>query len=160
MASISVSKGLYERLRKAAEAQGLPVEGYVLGLIAESVDPANLPESYREASEELMRQARGELAKGDLRQASEKAWGAAALMLKSLAHRRDGLGLSGHGELWEYVGRHAEETGGLELGRLWRSVVSMHVNSYEGWATRKYVEELVRDAEEFVERLKRLQGGR
>jgi HEPN domain-containing protein len=156
MASISVSKGLYERLRKAAEAQGLPVEGYVLGLIAESVDPANLPESYREASEELMRQARGELAKGDLRQASEKAWGAAALMLKSLAYRQDGLRLSRHGELWEYVGRLAEETGDRELGRLWRSVVSMHVNSYEGWATRTHVEEAVRDAEEFVERLKRL----
>jgi hypothetical protein len=144
MASISVSKGLYERLRKAAEAQGLPVEGYVLGLIAESVDPANLPESYREASEELMRQA------------SEKAWGAAALMLKSLAYRQDGLRLSRHGELWEYVGRLAEETGDRELGRLWRSVVSMHVNSYEGWATRTHVEEAVRDAEEFVERLKRL----
>jgi HEPN domain-containing protein len=156
MASISVPKGLYERLRKAAEAQGLPVEGYVLGLIAESVDPANLPESYREASEELMSQAREELAKGDLRQAGEKAWGAAALMLKSLAHRRDGLRLSGHGELWEYVGRLAEETGDRELGRLWRSVFSMHVNFYEGWATRTHVEEADRDAEELFERLKRL----
>jgi hypothetical protein len=29
MASINVPKGLYERLRRAAEAQGLPVEGYV-----------------------------------------------------------------------------------------------------------------------------------
>jgi hypothetical protein len=102
----NVPKGLYERLRKAAEAQGLPVEGYVLGLKAESVDPANLPESYREASEELMRQA------------SEKAWGAAALILKSLAYRRDGLRFSSHGELWEYVGRLAEETGDRELGRL------------------------------------------
>jgi HEPN domain-containing protein len=156
MASISVPKGLYERLRKAAEAQGLPVEGYVLGLIAESVDPTNLPESYREASEEPMRQAREELAKGDLRQAGEKAWGAAALMLKSLAYRRDGLRLSSHGELWEYVAKLAEETGDRELGRLWRSVVSIHVNFYEGWATRTHVEEAVRDAEELVERLKRL----
>jgi hypothetical protein len=40
-----------------------------------------------------MKQAREELAKGDLIQAGEKAWGAAALMLKSLAHRRDGLRL-------------------------------------------------------------------
>jgi hypothetical protein len=43
MASISVPKGLYERLRKAAEAQRLPVEGYVLGLIAESVNPQTFP---------------------------------------------------------------------------------------------------------------------
>jgi hypothetical protein len=89
-----------------------------VGLIAESVDPANLPESYRKASEELMRQAREELAKGDLKQAGEKAWGAAALMLKSSAHRRDGLRLSGHGELWEHVGRVAEETVDREPGRL------------------------------------------
>jgi hypothetical protein len=40
-----------------------------------------------------MKQAREELAKGDLIQAGEKAWGAAALMLKSSAHRRDGLRL-------------------------------------------------------------------
>jgi hypothetical protein len=46
-----------------------------------------------------MRQAKKELAKGDLRQASERAWGAAALMLKSLVHRRDGLRLSSHGKL-------------------------------------------------------------
>ena len=127
-----------------------------MGLIAESVDPANLPESYREASEELMRQAREEQVKGDLRQAGEKGWGAAALMLKSLAYRRDGLRLSSHGELWEYVGRLAEETGDRELGGLRRSVVSMHVNFYEGWATRTRVEKAVRDAEELVERPKRL----
>jgi HEPN domain-containing protein len=156
MASINVPKGLYERLRKAAEAHGLPVEGYVLGLIAESVDPTNLPESYHEASKELMRQAKEELAKGDLRQAGEKAWGAAALMLKSLAYRRDSLRPSSHGELWEYVAKLAEETGDRELGRLWRSVVSMHVNFYEGRATKTHVEEAVRDAEELVERLKRL----
>jgi hypothetical protein len=127
-----------------------------LGLIAESVDPTNLPESYREVSEELMRQAREEQVKGDLRQAGEKAWGAAALMLKSLAYRRDALGLSSHSELWVYVGRLAEETGDRKLGRLWRSVVSMHVNFYKGWATRTHVEEAVRDAEELVERPKRL----
>jgi hypothetical protein len=32
----------------------------------------------------------------------------------------------------------------------------MHVNFYEGWATRTHVEEVVRDAEELVEQLKRL----
>jgi hypothetical protein len=32
----------------------------------------------------------------------------------------------------------------------------MHANLYEGSATRTHVEEVVRDAEELVERLKRL----
>jgi hypothetical protein len=99
MANISVPKGLYERLSEAAEAQRLPVEEYVFGPDSRIGQPTNLPESYRKASEELMRQAKKELAKGDLRQASERAWGAAALMLKSLVHRRDGLRLSSHGKL-------------------------------------------------------------
>jgi hypothetical protein len=43
MANISVPKGLYERLSEAAEAQRLPVEGYVLGLIAESVNLRTFP---------------------------------------------------------------------------------------------------------------------
>ena len=65
-----------------------------------------------------MRQARDELAKGDLRQAGEKAWRAVALALKSLAYRREGLRLSSHRELWEYVDKLVGETGDREIGRL------------------------------------------
>jgi len=156
MSTVSIPEKICEKLRKAAEAQGFSVEGYVLSLIAESVDPASLAESYWEASEDLMRQARDELAKGDLRQAGEKAWGAVALALKSLAYRREGLRLSSHGELWEYVGKLVEETGDRELGRLWRSASSMHINFYEGWATRKHVEGAIEDAENFMEKVKKL----
>ena len=39
--------------------------------------------TYREASRQLIAQARAELEAGDLRQASEKAWGAAAQMAKA-----------------------------------------------------------------------------
>ncbi len=38
--------------------------------------------TYREASHELLAQARTELAAGDLRQAAEKGWGAAAQITK------------------------------------------------------------------------------
>ena len=38
--------------------------------------------TYREASRQLLAQARAELDAGDLRQASEKAWGAAAQIVK------------------------------------------------------------------------------
>ena len=40
---------------------------------------------YRSISHELLAQAREELAQGDLRQASEKGWGAAAHMVKAVA---------------------------------------------------------------------------
>lgn len=71
----------------------------MLNLIAELVDPTGLAESYWEASKNLMRRARDELAKGDLMQAGEKTWGVAAFALKSLAYKREGLRLSSHKEL-------------------------------------------------------------
>ena len=44
---------------------------------------------------QLLRQAREELAAGDVRQASEKGWGACARMVKAIAPRHD----------WEHQGR-------------------------------------------------------
>jgi len=128
----------------------------VLNLIAELVDPTGLAESYWEASKNLMRRARDELAEGDLMQAGEKTWGVAALALKSLAYKREGLRLSSHEELWEYVSKLVEETHDEELGRLWRSVSSMHVNFYEGWATEKHVKGVIEDTESFIEKVKKL----
>jgi len=127
-----------------------------LNLIAELVDPTGLAESYWEASKNLMRRARDELAEGDLMQAGEKTWGVAALALKSLAYKREGLRLSSHEELWEYVSKLVEETHDEELGRLWRSVSSMHVNFYEGWATEKHVKGVIEDTESFIEKVKKL----
>ena len=45
-------------------------------------------EKYKSAGRELLEKARDELAQGDLRQASEKGWGAAAQMVKAVAERR------------------------------------------------------------------------
>ena len=50
---------------------------------------------YRASSHTMMAQSRDELAKGDLQQASEKGWGAAAQMMKAIAESRG----------WEH-GRH------------------------------------------------------
>ena len=47
----------------------------------------NPPETYADNSRELIAQARAELAAGDLLQASEKAWGAAAAAVKSVADK-------------------------------------------------------------------------
>ena len=48
----------------------------------------NPPETYANTSRELIAQARIELDAGDLLQASEKAWGAAAAAIKSVAEMR------------------------------------------------------------------------
>ena len=44
--------------------------------------------TYSHASRELLDQASRELAAGDVRQATEKGWGAAAQMVKAVASRR------------------------------------------------------------------------
>lgn len=156
MATVSIPEKLYKKLRRVSEDQGMSVEGYVLSLVAESVDPGSGTELYWDASEGLLKQAGEELSEGDLRQASEKIWGAAALAVKAIAYKREGVRLSSHGALWEYVGKLVNETGDRDLGRLWRSVSSMHVNFYEGWATREHVEDALRDVENLMGKLKRL----
>ncbi len=40
--------------------------------------------------------------KGDVQQAAEKLWGAAALAVKAYASWREGKRLASHRELWEY----------------------------------------------------------
>ena len=51
-------------------------------------EPQLTTQQYRQASERFMAQARRELADGDLAQASEKGWGAAAQMLEAVAQQR------------------------------------------------------------------------
>ncbi len=79
-----------------------------------------------------------------------------ALALKNLSYKRESSRLSSHGELWEYVSKLVEETHDEELGRLWRSVSSMHVNFYGGWDTEKHVKGAIEDAESFIEKVKKL----
>ena len=45
--------------------------------------------TYREQARVFLTHAHEELAKGDLQQASEKGWGAAALMVKEIARHRE-----------------------------------------------------------------------
>ena len=41
-----------------------------------------------------------------------------------------------------------------ELGKLWRSAISMQVNFYEGWATLEAVRDALEDARELLEKLR------
>ena len=50
-------------------------------------------DTYRDSAADLLEQARTELAAGDVRQASEKGWGAAAQSVKAIAEARE-LGAS------------------------------------------------------------------
>jgi len=104
---------------------------------------------YLEAARSLVKQAWEELERGDLRQASEKTWGACALAIKVHALARRGRRIESHRDLWVYK----DEVAG-ELGEWVRTVFlkadSMHRNFYEGLATRSDVEDSLKGVEKLV----------
>ena len=86
--------------------------------------------TYQDASRSLLAQARAELGQGDTRQASEKGWGAAAQMLKSIAEQR-GWGHRSHRHIRQVSTRLMRETGDPEISRLYRVASDLHTNFYE-----------------------------
>ena len=87
-------------------------------------------QKYNAASQQLLAQARAALARGDIRQASEKGWGAAAQMVKAVAEDR-GWPHRHHGLLTQAVETLAAETNDDELADRFPIANSLHVNFYE-----------------------------
>ena len=76
-------------------------------------------------SAEYLRKAHLHLAEDDLKQASEKAWGAAATAVKAIAESR-GLEHSRHGDLWRTVRLAVRETGDREFRVAFGLAESLH----------------------------------
>ena len=108
--------------------------------------------TYRAASRELLGQATRELAAGDSRQASEKAWGAAAQMVKAVAQNR-GWQHNNHFLLFQTADRLAQETGDQQIASLFTAASGLHVNFYENWLPPGSVEVGVRDMEILLDKL-------
>lgn len=109
-------------------------------------------QTYREASRLLLTQAQSELAAGDVRQASEKGWGAAAQMVKSVADRRGWVHRS-HAALYNAVALLTAETGDEEIRRLFAVAGNLHVNFYEGWDNADNVAAGLADVERLLDKL-------
>ena len=77
--------------------------------------------TYREASQRLLAQAHAELDVGDLRQASEKAWGAAAQIVKAAAQQR-GWDHYSHRGLFVTVNRLTDDIGDQDIHDLFMFV--------------------------------------
>lgn len=86
---------------------------------------------YREQSVIYLRQSGEELARGDVRQASEKGWGAASQMLKALADGR-GWAHRTHNNLYEAARLLSEESNAPQFLALFRIAGRLHTNFYEG----------------------------
>ena len=87
---------------------------------------------YAAMSQEYMARAEDYLRQGDLKQASEKSWGATACALKSIAEER-GWHHQSHSLLNDISGQIVDELGRDDLRSLFAVARSMHQNFYENW---------------------------
>ena len=142
-------QAIVERLKREARKLGVRLEGYVSELIPRDLVPPERAREYVEASKDLLERARVELGRGDVRQAAEKAWGAAALAVKAYAAWKEGKRLVSHRELWEWKRRLEEELGEW-VSDAWAQATAMDVCFYEGWCSGKDVEEALERVERLV----------
>ena len=107
-------------------------------------------ERHIELSDKYLRHAEDQYERGDLPQASEKAWGAVAHYLKSVAKQR-GWRNSSHYDLSDIVTDLAYETD--DPGRvhiLYAAVNSLHTNFYEDWLSDQIVGRSIDGARELL----------
>ena len=112
-------------------------------------------QTYRDRSHEFLTKAREEFQAGDLVQASEKGWGAAALMVKEVGDRRQ-IAHEKHGELHGIVRTLVAETGDRSLRQLFAVANDLHKNFYEAWLAGDDVAEGLDDVEVFVDKIEGL----
>jgi uncharacterized protein (UPF0332 family) len=150
---LTIPERIAERIRREAEKQGLAPEEYILEAITRDLDPDERAREYIESASALLEQAEEELQKGDLRQASEKVWGACALAIKAHAAARKGLVPKSHADLWLYKDEVANELGEWIRGAFLMAD-SMHKNFYEGLATAKDVAVALGEVEKLVKAIR------
>lgn len=110
---------------------------------------------YREASRHLLTQARAELDAGDVRQASEKGWGAASQVLKAIAEQR-GWVHERHRHFSRIASRLRAELGDGDLYRQFRVAEGLHENYYEDTLTPEDVATDLADVVLFLDKLEPL----
>ena len=115
------------------------------------LEPAS-PSKYSEISRRLIRQAEEEFIKGDLLQASEKAWGSVAHAVKSIAESR-GWNHQTHALLFDVSGQISDELGRPGLRTMFRSASVMHQNYYEDYMPTDEVQSGIDDAKAYLQEL-------
>ena len=94
--------------------------------------------NHWETSRRFIIQADAELAAGDLLQASEKGWGAAAHAIKAVAQER-GWRHDNHARLFGIADRLASITGMYEIPDLFQTASDVHKNFYEGSMSKERI---------------------
>ena len=112
-------------------------------------------QTYQQASQRFLAQAKQELAAGDLQQASEKGWGATAQILKAVAEQR-GWEHSQHRHHLVTVSRLRAETGDGDIRRLFSTARALHENFYENTMSAEDIAESLDDVQALLSKLKPL----
>jgi len=149
---ISIPRVVAERIKREAEREGVSVKEYVVELLTQNLNPVDRAKEYIKVSLELLAQAKEELAKGNIRQSSEKTWGAVALAIKAYAYWRDKRRLESYHDLWKYKNKVASELGEW-VGEVFREAGALHVCLYEGWCTKEDVEKAIPEVEKLVNKI-------
>ena len=107
---------------------------------------------YHTAATEFLAQAEKELELGDLRQASEKGWGAAATIVKAVAEQEDWDHRS-HDDLYAAVVRIAGILDYDDIYSDFQIAGSLHTNFYEGWQPKEMVQDAMPRVQTFVNKI-------
>ena len=153
METVVVKGVIARRLKEEAEKLNLTLEEYLLELLARNMNPKDRAREYIAAASSLLVEAEEELEKGNVRQAAEKVWGAAALAVKAYAFWREGKRLTSHGELWEYRRKLEAELGDWVYDA-WMAANGMHTCFYENWCDKRDVEKALKAVRKLVEEVK------
>ena len=153
METVVVKGVIARRLKEEAEKLNLTLEEYLLELLARNMDPKDRAREYITAASSLLVEAEEELEKGNVRQAAEKVWDAAALAVKASAFWREGKRLTSHEELWEYRRRLEAELGDWVYDA-WMAANGMHTCFYEDWCEKGDVEKALRAVGKLVKEVK------
>ena len=117
-------------------------------------------EHHREISAKFLAHAEDELRKGDLLQASEKAWGAVAHYVNSVA-RQQNWPLGSHRLLIQNANTLPGRDPALAAHRrrLFRTAEALHANFYHAAWDEEMVREAIDDAKELISALQGLNAG-
>lgn len=94
-------------------------------------------------SRRFIRQAPGELARGDRLQATEKIWGALAQMLKAHGQQRGWMNLGGHRTVGHIARQLAAEYNDLEIVDAYVASDNGHRNFYDNEMSRPEIADII-----------------
>ena len=113
----------------------------------------SMADQFRQTADRFMRHAEAEFERGDLLQASEKAWNAAVQQLKALATLR-GMSHNAHWELRMVARQIVVETGRERIGLLFNAGEALHSNFYEQWMPEAEVRARMDNMRELIDLLR------